>query len=183
MYAERERERIIFYQILDRIRLRLYNVGIPWQPSTGRHRNEFLGCLGGTVLFIYFFFMNLSAVNKRAEQTVLNLYKYVGGVYKYVGGGGGRGGGQGPIIVSGSKHACLIISCNILIFILPISLLLTKSPKYPISFAATPIPETLMQASAVLAGSRVRFPTEVILLVIKNLLSLQFWRCKNLAKI
>ena len=40
--------------------------------------------------------MNLSAVNKRAEQTVLNLYKYVGGVYKYVGGGGGEGEAKDP---------------------------------------------------------------------------------------
>ena len=69
-----------------------------------------------------------SAVNKQAEQTVLMF------TYKYV--VVGRGG-RGAIIVSGSKHACLIISCNIPIFILPISLLLTKSQKYPISFAAT----------------------------------------------
>ena len=66
--------------------------------------------------------MNLSAVNKRTEQTVY----VVAGM-----------GGHGAIIVSGSKHACLIISCNIPIFILPISQLLTKSQKYPISFAAT----------------------------------------------
>ena len=72
--------------------------------------------------------MNLSAVNKRAEQTVLML------TYKYVVVGIG---GRGAIIGSGSKHACLIISCNIPILILPISLLLTKRHKYPLSFAAT----------------------------------------------
>ena len=73
------------------------------------------------------FFMNLSAVNKRAEQTVLMLtYKYV----VVVGGGDGReGGGRAAIIVYGSKNSCLIISCNIPMFILPISLLLTKKQK------------------------------------------------------
>ena len=115
------------------------------------------------------FFMTLSSVNKRAEQTVLML------TYKYV--VVGRGG-HGAIIVSGSKHACLIISCNIPIFVLPISLLLTKSQKYTISFATQgktyPVPETLMQASAFLVGSRVRFTTEMILSVLKNPLSLQF---------
>ena len=38
-----------------------------WKPSTGKHRNEFLGCLRGTV------FMNLSDVNKLADQTILRL--------------------------------------------------------------------------------------------------------------
>ena len=91
---------------------------IPRKPSTGRHRNEFLRCLGGTV----FFFMNLSAVNKQAEQTVLML------TYKYVVVGKG---GRGAIIVSGSKHACLIISCNIPVFILQ------KAKTIPYFFAAT----------------------------------------------
>ena len=107
--------------------------------------------------------MNLSAVNKQAEQTVLML------TYKYV--VVGRGG-RGAIIVSGSKHACLIISCNIPIFILQ------KAKTIPYFLQQQgklyPIPETLMQASAFLVGSLVRFRTEMILSVLKKPLSLQF---------
>ena len=60
---------------------------------------------------LFFLWTYLLWISERTRQ-YSGLYKYVG-----IGGGGGRGA-----IVSESKHACLIISCNIPIFILPISL-------------------------------------------------------------
>ena len=56
------------------------------------------------------------------------------------------GGGRRAIIVSGRKHACLIIIFQYLFYQYRI---IIKKLAYPMSFAATyPIPKTLMQASA-----------------------------------
>ena len=72
-YAERERERESHFIKIERLRLRLYNgLVILWKLSTGANFS------GASVRL---FFINLSAVNKRADQTVLwliALFRYVG---------------------------------------------------------------------------------------------------------
>ena len=121
---QKERERVIFYQILDRIRLRLYKPSHTLE-ALNKKTQERVFQVPQWDCFLWTYLLSISERNRQYE-----------GLYKYVVGGGG-GGGRGVIIVSGSKHACLIISCNVPIFILPISVLLTESPKYSISFAAT----------------------------------------------
>ena len=97
---------------------------MPWKPSTGRQ--EQISWVLWWDCFFFFLWTYLLSISEQNRPVLMLTYKYVAV---------GRGG-RGANIVSGSKHACWII-CNIPIFILPISLLLTKSQKYPISFAAT----------------------------------------------